>query len=242
MVAHRIKNTKPTAHYILKSDVVNVVWRDHTAGLNNRLVSASDCGVRGPRFKSHHGRLWSTQHLLRYIALGTGCAPLLQCLGILSLPQMNLVNSRNNFRHDDRIINIVVVIIILIFKLKQLRVRYSVRAVNGRQRIVQQNGKRCTSTTSFVVWHAHTHIHTHTTALCPRLPGWAGTRKVKPIWILLEQETEWQWHQLGHMQICTSLQTDNHASTSPLSFFQAECPSCRPTNSVKALKADTTLQ
>ena len=31
--------------------------------------------------------------------------------------------------------------------------------------------------------------HTHLTALCPGLPGWAGTRKVKPIWILLEQET-----------------------------------------------------
>ena len=31
------------------------------------------------------------------------------------------------------------------------------------------------------------HTHTHLTALCPGLPGWAGTRKV--IWILLEQET-----------------------------------------------------
>ena len=41
----------------------------------------------------------------------------------------------------------------------------------------------------------------------------------------------------GHVQICTSLQTDNHTSTSPLSFLQAGCPSCRPTNSVKALKA-----
>jgi len=39
------------------------------------------------------------------------------------------------------------------------------------------------------------------------------------------------------MQVCTSLQTGNHASTSPLSFLQAGCPSCRPTNSVKALKA-----
>jgi len=38
------------------------------------------------------------------------------------------------------------------------------------------------------------------------------------------------------MQVCTSLQTDNHASTSPLSFLQAGCPSCHPTNSVKALK------
>jgi len=34
-----------------------------------------------------------------------------------------------------------------------------------------------------------THTHTRLTALCPELPGWAGTRKVKPIWILLKQET-----------------------------------------------------
>jgi len=51
------------------------------------------------------------------------------------------------------------------------------------------------------------------------------------------RDSEWQWHQLGHMQVCTSLQADNHASTPPLSFLQAGCPSCRPTNSVKALKA-----
>ena len=51
------------------------------------------------------------------------------------------------------------------------------------------------------------------------------------------RDSEWQWNPLGHMQIFTSLQTDNHASTSPLSFLQAGCPSCRPTNSVKALKA-----
>jgi len=51
------------------------------------------------------------------------------------------------------------------------------------------------------------------------------------------RDSEWQWHQLGHMQVCTSLQIDNHASTPPLSFLQAGCPSCRPTNSFKALKA-----
>jgi len=50
------------------------------------------------------------------------------------------------------------------------------------------------------------------------------------------RDSEWQWHQLGHMQNCTSLKTDNHASTPPLSFLQAGCPSCHPTNSVKALK------
>ena len=37
--------------------------------------------------------------------------------------------------------------------------------------------------------HMHTHTHTCLTALFPGLPGWAGTRKVKPIWILLKQET-----------------------------------------------------
>ena len=40
---------------------------------------------------------------------------------------------------------------------------------------------------------------------------------------------------LGHMQVCTSLLTDNHTRTPPLSYLQAGCPSCRPTNSVKAL-------
>jgi len=38
----------------------------------------------------------------------------------------------------------------------------------------------------------------------------------------------------GHF---TSLQTDNLTSTLALSFLQAGCPFCRPTNSVKALKA-----
>ena len=30
------------------------------------------------------------------------------------------------------------------------------------------------------------------------------------------RDSELQWHQMGHMQVCTSLQTDNHASTPPL--------------------------
>jgi len=51
------------------------------------------------------------------------------------------------------------------------------------------------------------------------------------------RDSEWQWHQLVHLQVCNSLQTDNHASTPPLSLLQAGRPSCHPTNSVKALKA-----
>jgi len=56
------------------------------------------------------------------------------------------------------------------------------------------------------------------------------------------RDSEWQWHQLGHVQVCTSLQTDNHASNPPLSFLQAGCPSFHPTNSVKALKAYVYVQ
>ena len=38
--------------------------------------------------------------------------------------------------------------------------------------------------------HTHTHTHTHTfNGPFPRLPRSARTRKVKPIWILLKQET-----------------------------------------------------
>ena len=51
------------------------------------------------------------------------------------------------------------------------------------------------------------------------------------------RDSEWQWHQLGNMQVCTSLQTDNHASNPPLIFLQTGSPSWRPANSVKALKA-----
>jgi len=51
------------------------------------------------------------------------------------------------------------------------------------------------------------------------------------------RDSEWQWNPLDHMQVCTVFQTDNHVRTPPLSFLQAGCPSCCPTNSVKALKA-----
>ena len=37
------------------------------------------------------------------------------------------------------------------------------------------------------------------------------------------RDSERQWHQLGHTQVCISLQTDNHASTPPLSFGMVIC-------------------
>ena len=47
------------------------------------------------------------------------------------------------------------------------------------------------------------------------------------------RDSEWQWHQLGHMQFCTSLQTDNSASTPPLSFYRLDAlPATQPAASM----------
>jgi len=42
------------------------------------------------------------------------------------------------------------------------------------------------------------------------------------------RNSKWQWHQLGHMQVCTLLQTYNHTSTPPLSFFTGRMPFLPP--------------
>jgi len=46
------------------------------------------------------------------------------------------------------------------------------------------------------------------------------------------RDSEWQWHQLGHMQVCTLLETDNHASTTSLIFYRPHAlPAAQPTAS-----------
>ena len=71
-----------------------------------------------------------------------------------------------------------------------------------------------------------THTHTH-----PFNGPFSGTTRVgryqkgkTNLDFTEARDSEWQWHQLGHMQVCTSLQTDNHASTPPLSFFTGRMP------------------
>jgi len=69
----------------------------------------------------------------------------------------------------------------------------------------------------------------HLTALFPGLPQVSQYQKSKTNLDFTEaRDTEWQWHQLGRMQVCTSLQTDNHASTPPLSFFKGRMPFLLP--------------
>jgi len=82
--------------------------------------------------------------------------------------------------------------------------------------------------------NTHAHIHFTVLWICLGLPGQAGTRT--NLDFTEARDSEWQWHQLGHMQICTLPLTDNHASIPPLSFLQDGCTSCCPTKSVKALK------
>jgi len=89
-------------------------------------------------------------------------------------------------------------------------------------------------------WVKHTHAHPFNGPL-------SGTTQVSryqkgktSLDFTEARDNEWQWNLLGHMQVCTSLQTDNYTSTPLLSFLQTGCPSCCPANSVKALKAPET--
>ena len=80
----------------------------------------------------------------------------------------------------------------------------------------------------------HTNTHTH-----PFNGPLSGTTRVNRyqkgnanLDFTEARDSEWQWHQLGHMQVCTSLQTDNHTSTPPLSFYRPDAlPAAQPTAS-----------
>ena len=55
------------------------------------------------------------------------------------------------------------------------------------------------------------------------------------------RDSEWQWHQLGRMEVSAMLQTDNHTSTTPTQFFTGWMPfllpnqHCQNTEGTKAL-------
>ena len=86
------------------------------------------------------------------------------------------------------------------------------------------------------VIHIHTYIHTYMHTFNGPLSGTTWVSRYQKSKTNLDfteaRDSEWLWHQLGHMHVCTSLKADNHASTPPLSFLQVGCPSCRPTNSI----------
>jgi len=72
-------------------------------------------------------------------------------------------------------------------------------------------------------FYTHTHTHTRLTALFSGTTQVSQYQKSKTNLDFTDaRDSEWQWQQLGHMQVCTSLQTDNHASTPPLSFYRPD--------------------
>jgi len=63
------------------------------------------------------------------------------------------------------------------------------------------------------VWNAHTHTRPFNGPLS-RTTQVSRYQKGKTNLDFTEaRDSEWHWHQLGHMQVCTSFQTDNHTST-----------------------------
>ena len=83
-----------------------------------------------------------------------------------------------------------------------------------------------TSRILVVLWYTHTHLFNG---------PFSGTNWVSQyqkrktnLNFTEARDSDWQWHQLGHMQVCTSLQTDNHASTPPVSFFTGWMPFLLP--------------
>ena len=70
-----------------------------------------------------------------------------------------------------------------------------------------------------------------TTDFCTRLNrGKVIGALLQKIW-KSHSTKEWQWHQLGHMQLCTLLQTDNLTSTPPLFYQPDTLPAAQPTAS-----------
>jgi len=53
------------------------------------------------------------------------------------------------------------------------------------------------------------------------------------------RDSEWQWNPLGHMQVCTSLQTDNHASTLSLSFLQPDTLPATPNQQCQSTEGNS---
>jgi len=75
--------------------------------------------------------------------------------------------------------------------------------------------------------------YTRLTGLFPGTTQVSGYHKGKTNLGFTEaRDSEWQWHQLGHMQVCNSLQTDNHASIPPPSFVKTVVKRLEPAERV----------
>ena len=64
----------------------------------------------------------------------------------------------------------------------------------------------------YLFLHNLTHTHTHTHTFNSPFSGTTWVSQYQKDKTNLDftkaRDSEWQWHQLGHMQVCISLQTD----------------------------------
>jgi len=80
----------------------------------------------------------------------------------------------------------------------------------------------------------YTHTHNHFTTLFLGPPGWAGAKR-ELLDFMVQGEINRGRH-TDHPAGCHSIRTNQcPPPPSPHIFLRAGCPSCRPTNSVKAL-------
>ena len=82
-----------------------------------------------------------------------------------------------------------------------------------------------------VLSNTHTHTHTHFSGTTRVVQYQKGKTNLD---ITEARHSEWQWHQLGHMQVCTLLQTDNHARqhlTTQFFYRLDALPATQPTAS-----------
>jgi len=84
--------------------------------------------------------------------------------------------------------------------------------------------------------HSTNGHHLHTTTVFPGPPGWAGARR-ELLYFMVQGEINRGRH-TDHPAGRHSIRTNQcPPPPSPQIFLRNGCPSCRPTNSVKALKS-----
>ena len=175
----------------------------YETGRSGQVVSVSDRDVRRPMFESHHRQLCLLWQPLRYTALSMGCTPLLQCLRRLKPSTLR------------RTVKWVSASELSNNKMAMVDVDGSSLLADSQPKsLVWSEGWHPSDAESaYIKWtewtlavalghdvsikapqissgyYYYTHTNSRLMALCPGLPGWAGTRKVKPIRILLKQET-----------------------------------------------------
>ena len=114
---------------------------------------------------------------------------------------------------------------------------YRSDALPAAQPTASKHWRPNTTTTTEIYFDSILQAHTHTH---PFKGPFFGTTQVSRhqkgkanVDFTEARDSEWQWHQLGHMQVCISLQKDNHASTPPLKvFYRSDAlPAAQPTAS-----------